>query len=126
MHALNYIKKKKRKKTEKKKRNIPPTFSLPSLYVHIGEKILPPYQSILPPTLPIFSNKFLDRDTIYIYIYRWKKDETDKESARRRMVWWNGMVIRVCSRWRERETEKERVEGGRERDGMEAGMSRSE
>lgn len=68
MHALNYIKKKKRKKTEKKKRNIPPTFSLPSLYVHIGEKILPPYQSILPPTLPIFSNKFLDRDTIYIYI----------------------------------------------------------
>ena len=42
------------------------------------------------------------------------------------MVWWNGMVIRVCSRWRERETEKERVEGGRERDGMEAGMSRSE
>lgn len=46
---LNCIKKKerKKKKTEKKKKNIPPiTFPLSSLYVDIGEKILPP--SILP------------------------------------------------------------------------------
>lgn len=46
-----------------------------------------------------------------------------RKSAKRKMaVRWNGLVIRVCSRWRERERGRGKRGEGEERDGMEAGM----